>query len=72
MATCGEGSQAGTNWYNKRKNVKSTEAALTGGILGSTMVEGVSSLLEGKGGIGMAGKGAEDHNGGLGMATLLK
>ena len=36
------------------------------------MVEGMSSLSEGKGGIGMIGEGAEGCNGGLGMVTLLK
>ena len=34
--------------------------ALSGGVPGSTMVEGVSSLSEGGGGMGMAGDGAED------------
>ena len=36
------------------------------------MVEGISSLSEGRGRTGMVGDGAEDHNGGLEMATLLK
>ena len=72
MATCGEGSQAGINWYNKREDVEFTKAALTGGVLGSIIVEGVSSLSEGRGGMGMVGEGAEDCNGGLEMATLLK
>ena len=46
--------------------------ALTGGVPGSMMVEGVFSLSEGGSGIGMAGDGAEDHSGGLGTVTLLK
>ena len=46
--------------------------ALTGGVPRSTMVEGVSSLLEGGGGMRMVGNGAEDHSGRLGTATLLK
>ena len=46
--------------------------ALTGGVPGLMMVEGVSSLSEGGGGTGMAGDGAEDCNGGLGTVTLLK
>ena len=50
----------------------STEIALTGGVPGSMMVEGVSSLSEGGGRTGMAGDGANDHNGGLEMMTLLK
>ena len=52
--------------------MKSTETALTSGVSGSMMVEGVSSLFEGSGGTGMAGDGAEDHSSGLGTATLLK
>ena len=52
--------------------MKSTKTALIGGVLGLMMVEGVSSLSEGGGGIGMARDGAEDCNGGLGTATLLK
>ena len=70
--TCGEGSRAGTDWYDKREDVESTEMALIGGILGFMMVEGVSSLSEGGSGTGMAEDGAEDHSGGLGTATLLK
>ena len=46
--------------------------ALSGGIPGSTMVKGVSSLSEGGGGTGMVGDGAEDRSGGLGTAILLK
>ena len=46
--------------------------ALSGGVPGSTMVEGVSSLSEGGGRTGMVGDGAEDQSGGLGTATLLK
>ena len=49
-----------------------TETALSGGVPGSMMVEGVSSLSEGGGGTGMAGDGAEDCSGGLGTAILLK
>ena len=49
-----------------------TETALSGGVPGSTTVEGVSFLSEGGGGMGMAGDGAEDRSGGLGTATLLK
>ena len=60
MAICGEGSRAGTDWYDEREEVESTEMALSGGVPGSTMVEGVSSLSEGGGGMGMAGDGAED------------
>ena len=52
--------------------MESTETALTGGVPGSTMVEGVSSLSEGGGGTGMAGDGAEDCSGGLGTMSLLK
>ena len=52
--------------------MESTKIALTGGVPGSTMVKGVSSLSEGSGGTGMAGDGAEDHSSGLGTATLLK
>ena len=71
-ATCGEGSQAGTDWYNEREEVESTEMALSGGVPGSIMVEGVSSLSEGGGGMEMAGDRAEDRSGGLVTATLLK
>ena len=46
--------------------------ALSGGVPGFMMVEGVSSLSEGGGGTGMAGDRAEDQSGGLGTATLLK
>ena len=52
--------------------MEATKTALSGGVPGSTMVEGVSSLSEGGGGTGMAGDGAEDQSGGLGTATLLK
>ena len=52
--------------------MESAKVALTSGVPGSTMVEGVSSLLEGSGGTGMVGDGAEDRSGGLGTATLLK
>ena len=52
--------------------MESTKVALTSEVPGSTMVEGVSSLSEGGGGTEMAKDGAEDHNGGLGTATLLK
>ena len=52
--------------------MESTDAALTGEVPGSMMVEEVSSLSEGGGGTGMTGDGADDHNGGLGTATLLK
>ena len=52
--------------------MESTDAALTGGVPGSTTMNRVFSLSEGGGRTGMAGDGAEDHNGGLGMATLLK
>ena len=72
MATCGGGSWAGTNWYDKREEVESTETALIGGIPGFMMVEGVSSLSEGGSGTGMAGDGAKDHSGRLGTTTLLK
>ena len=72
MATCGEGSWAGTDWYDKREEVESTETALTGRAFGSITLEGVSSLSKGGGGIGMAGDGAKDHSSGLGMVTLLK
>ena len=61
-----------TNWYDKREDMESTKAALTGGVPGFMTVEGVSFLSEGGGRTGMAGKGAKDHNGGLGMAILLK
>ena len=46
--------------------------ALSGGVPGFTMVEGVSSLSEGGGRTGIAGDGVEDRSGGLGTATLLK
>ena len=46
--------------------------ALTDGVPGSMMVEGMSSLSEGGGGTRMAEDGAEDHSEGLGTATLLK
>ena len=72
MATCGEGSWAGTDWYDEREEVESTEIALTGGVPGFMMVEGVSSLSEGGGETGMEGDGAEDHSKGLGTVTLLK
>ena len=72
MATCGEGNWAGTDWYDKREEVESTEMALTGGVPRFMTVEGVSSLSEGGGGTGMAGDGAEDCSGGLGTTTLLK
>ena len=49
-----------------------TETALSGGVPGFTMVEGVSSLSEGGGETGMVGDRAEDHSGGLGTTTLLK
>ena len=62
----------GTDQYDERNKVESANAALTGGVPGSTTVEGVSSLSEGGGGTGMAGDGADDHNGGLGTVTLLK
>ena len=52
--------------------VEATETALSGGVPGSTMVEGVSSLSEGDGRIGMAGDEAEDRSGGLGTAMLSK
>ena len=52
--------------------MKPTKMALSGGVPGSTTVEGVSSLLEGGGRTGMVGDGAEDHSGGLGTTTLLK
>ena len=52
--------------------MESTEAALTGGVPGSTMVEGVFFLSESGGRMEMAGDGAKNHNGGLGTATLLK
>ena len=70
--TCGEGSRAGTNWYDEREEVKSTKTALTRRVPGFMMVKGVSSLSEGGDGTGMAGDGAEDHSGGLGTVTLLK
>ena len=60
MAICGEGSWVGIDWYDEREEVESTEMALSSGVPGSTMVEGVSSLSEGGGGTGMAGDGAED------------
>ena len=49
--------------------MESTKIALTGGVPGSIMIEGVSSLSEGGGGTGMAGDGGDDCNGGLGTAT---
>ena len=52
--------------------MESANAALTGGVPGSTMVEGVFSLLEGDVGTEMAEDGADNCNGGLGTATLLK
>ena len=52
--------------------MESTETALSGGVPGFTMVEGVSSLSEGGDETGMAGDRAEDRSGGLGTATLLK
>ena len=52
--------------------MESTETALTGGVPESMMVERVSFLSEGGGGTGIAGEGAKDYNGGLGMVTLLK
>ena len=70
--TCGEGSRAGTDWYDEREKVESTKMALIGGVPGFMMVEGVSSLSEGGGGTGMVGDGAEDCSGGLETATLLK
>ena len=72
MATCGEGSQAGTDWYNKREEVESTETALIDGVPGFMMVEGVSSLSEGDGRTRMVEDGAEDCGGGLGTVILLK
>ena len=70
--TCSEGSWVGTNSYDEREEVESTEIALTGGVPRSTMVEGVSSLSEGGGRTGMAGDRAEDCSRGLGTMTLLK
>ena len=55
-----------------REEVESTKTALTSGVPGSMMVEEVSFLSEGGGGTGMAGNGAKDHSGGLGMAILLE
>ena len=52
--------------------MESTATTLTGGVPGSTMVEGVFSLSKGGGGTGMAGDGVEDCNGELGTVTLLK
>ena len=52
--------------------MESAKVALTGGVPGFMTVKGVSSLSKGRGGMGMAGEGAEDHSGGLEMATLLK
>ena len=52
--------------------MESTDAVLTGGAPGFTMVEGISSLSKGDGRMGMVRDGADDHNGGLGMVTLLK
>ena len=48
------------------------EGALTGGVPGFTTVEGMFFLSEGGGRTGMAGEGAKDHSGGLGIAMLLK
>ena len=62
----------GTDQYDERDEVESANAALTGGVPGSTTVEGVSSLLEGGGRTGMAGDEIDDHNGGLGTVILLK
>ena len=70
--TCGEGSWAGTDWYNEREEVESTKTALIGGVSRFMMVEGVSSLSEGGGEMGITRDGAEDQSGGLGTATLLK
>ena len=72
VVTCSEGSWVETDWYDERDEVESTDAALTGEVPGSMMVEEVSSLSEGGDGTGIAGDGADDHNGGLGTATLLK
>ena len=52
--------------------MESTKTALTGGVSRSTTVEGMSSLSKSGGGTGMAGDGAEDCSGGVGMVTLLK
>ena len=52
--------------------MESTKTALTSGVPGSMMVEGVSSLSEGSGGTGMAEDGAEDHSNGLEIVILLK
>ena len=52
--------------------MESAEIALTGGVSRSMTMEGVSFLSKGGGGTGMARDGAEDCNGGLGTATLLK
>ena len=71
-ATCGEGSWAGTDWYDEREEVEPIKMALSSGVPGSTMVKGVSSLSEGGGGTGMVGDRAEDRSGGLGTTTLLK
>lgn len=49
-----------------------TEAALTGGVPGSTTVKGVSSLLDGDDDIGIAENRAEVGSGGLGTTILLK
>ena len=51
--------------------MESTETALTDGVPRSMMVEGMSSLSKGSGGIEMAGDGAEDHSSGLGTVLLL-
>ena len=61
-----------TNQYDKRDKVKSADTALTGGVPGFTMVEGVSSLSEGGGRTGMARDGADNHSSGLETAMLLK
>ena len=52
--------------------MESADAALTGGVSKSMMVEGAFSLSEGGGGTRMAGDGADNCNGGLEIVTLLK
>ena len=52
--------------------MESANAALTDGVSGFMMVEGVSSLSEGGSRIGMIGDRGDNYNGGLGTATLLK
>ena len=52
--------------------MESADAALTSGVPGFMMIEGVSSLTEGGDGTGIAEDGADDHSGGLGIVTLLK